>query len=457
MKACDHGIGRDERPRIGRNDLDLREVMRPRRFPPRISGGRWGRAAWVAGACFGMGSPFALGQETTDLITTQLPFPAYVAVEDDHYGHRIGKVGIRYDVSVETLFTDNRNYVADHEQSDLGIRPTVTLGLFYPVNDRQKLQVDVGLGYQWWSEVSEQNRFYVAPRSHVSYAVGVGEVDVSLSNNTSSNSEASSRIEIAGGPAANGSNATDLAFHRINNLTSLGAGWRPGRLGFRGNYGFMLDRSLTDQFQSLDQNRHSFGGAIEFAVTTPIIVGLSGSYSIYQYLERVQNDGTGYSITPTLSWRLRDNLSLDAALGYGQSDFDSTGTVADDDGFSGLTYDVAIRHRINKRMNHAVNFSRGADPGFGSNFTDRFLLGYTLSGQISPVLRPYAGFSYESASFSGGGRGDADLFRVSVGLGYPVFRKGTLGLGYFLTWRTADDPTQEYTENRVSLTASYQF
>lgn len=424
----------------------------------RGGGMRWGTLVagsfgfWVA-----MHPGTASGQETSELLTTQLPFPEYVAVHDDHYGLRIGRLQVRYDLSLESLFTDNRNLVSTGKESDFGLRPTLTFGLFYPVNDRQKLQIDVGLGYQWWAEVSDQNRFYVTPRSHLSYVLGVGDVDVSLSNNTASTSEASSRVEIAGGPAANGAPGGNLAFNRISNATMVGAGWKPGRMGFRGNYMLTIDRSLNDQFLSLDQNRHTFGGAIEYTVNAPITVGLAGNYSIYTYLEEIQNDGTGFSIAPTLSWKLRDNLSLDASAGYGQSDFDQTGTIQDDDGFSGITYDVGIRHQLNKRMNHSVTFSRGADPGLGSNFTDRFILAYQFAAQISPVLRPYLGFTYQAASISGDGGEDAELFRFNMGVGYPVLKRATLGLNYNVSWRVADDPTREYTENRVSLLASYRF
>ena len=415
--------------------------------------------AWMAlgvAGCFWMGySEAAKAQETSELITTQLPFPQYVPIGEDHYGLRIGKVQVRYDVSVENVFTDNRNYSHDDPEWDYGLRPLLTLGLFHPFSDRQKIQLDVSMGYQWWANVSEQNRFYISPRSHISYVMGVGNVDVSIVNTSSSTSEASSRIEIAGGTAGNG--GTDLAFNRISNATTLGAGWRPGRVGFSGNYSFTLDRSLTDQFTSLDQNRHTFGGATKFYVSAPITVGLAGNYSIYQYIERVQNDGTGYSITPTLEWRLRDNLSFEASAGYGQSDFERTGTIQDDEGFSGITYDIAIRHQINKRMNQALQFSRGADPGLNSNFTDRFIINYNLSAQIGPALRPYVNFLYQSASTSGSQSEDADQFRINFGVGYPILRRATLGLNYSVVWRVADDPSREYVEDRVSLTASYRF
>lgn len=404
-----------------------------------------------------LNSGTAIAQETSELITTQLPFPQYVGVADDHYGVRIGRVRIRYDLSLETVFTDNRNLESSDKDSDFGLRPTLTFGLFYPLNDRQKLQLDVGLGYQWWANVSDQNRFYVTPRSHVSYVLGVGDVDVSISNNTASNSEASSRVEIAGGPGANGAAGDDLAFNRITNMTGLGAAWRPGRIGLRGNYTFMIDRSLNDQFQSLDQNRHIFSGGIDFRVSAPITVGLAGNYSIYTYLENIQNDGSAFNITPTLTWRIRDNLTLDAAVGYGESSFDQTGTIQDDDAFSGVTYDVAVRHQLNKRMNHSLTVSRGADPGLGSNFTERFILGYNFSAQISPVLRPYLGFSYQSASISGDAGEDAELFRLNLGIGYPVLRRATLGLNYNVSWRVSGDANREYTENRVSLIASYRF
>ena len=84
-------------------------------------------------------------------------------------------------------------------------------------------------------------------------------------------------------------------------------------------------------------------------------------------------------------------------------------------------------------------------------------MAYGFSAQVGPQIRPHLGFSYERAGISGNEGETADLYRFSLGAGYPIFNRASLGLTYSLNIRTSDVADRDYLENRLSLVASYRF
>jgi hypothetical protein len=409
-----------------------RETFMGRRSRP------W-RRVFAAGACCAAAAVTPAGaQETSELITTALPYPSYVPVREDFYGLRLGSVYVRYDLD-------------GSEQDDFGFRPQFNVGLYYPINDRQKLQVDVGVGYEWWANRSESERFFVAPNSHLDYLFRLGDVDMRLSNVTSTTSEASTRPEFAGG-----NNPTDISFNRINNATRLTAGWTPGRLSFSGSYGYGITRSLNNQFEFLDRDTHSLNATALAQITTPVSAGISVNYENFSYSDNVQNDGETLSIGPTVIWRPLRSLTLDAAVYYTDSSYSREGQIADTSEFSGATFNVGATHVVNRYVSQRASFGRSIDPGYQSNYTDDFTINYSALATISEKLTSNLGFAYRSISVSEGGE-DADLFQVSLGAGYRVLERATLGLTYSINTRVSDDDSREYWENRVVLTASYRF
>ena len=394
-----------------------------------------------------------MAQETAELITTALPFPDYRTVQRDHYGLRLGPVMVRYDLSLSAVYTDNRNYnESGLEEEDFGLRPVFHLGLFYPINDRQKLQLDVGVGYQWWMNRDNQNRFYISPSSHVDYRFFLGDVQMRVSNNTSSSSEASDRAEYAGGGST-----SDLNFNRLSNVTALNASWGTRRVSFSGGYSYAITRGLDDDTSSLDRDTHGLNASALVTITAPLAAGVSATYSTFSYLEQVQNDGETWSVGPTAEWRPMDSLSLNGYVHYSESTYERTGTISDNSDFSGIVFGFTARHQLNRYVSHSATFSKDVDPGYGSNFTDTFSVLYAVNGRISDRLGANLAFTYRKASISGSLDEDADLYRISVGTGYQVLRALNVGLTYSLNTRQSNIEDREYVENRVTMVASYKF
>lgn len=412
-------------------------------------------AVWLAATCCTLGVPgIGRAQETTELITTDLPFPEYYRVGDDHYGHHIGKVQMHYGASVAMTFTDNRNLNSRNQEADFGVNSTANLGGFYVFDDRQKFQIDVGVGYQWWLNSHERDGLYITPSSHIDYACQLGDVRVSLSNTSSTSADATSRPEYSGGV---GNSQQDLAFYQLRNVSDVGANWALNRsFSVAGNYGFTLERSLNDQFQSLDSDRHMFRIEPQWHISAPLTLGLYGTYSIYDYLQDVQNDGTMVSGGGSVYWRARDNLNVSLSAGYSKSEFDQNGSIQDTSNFGGPTFSLSIAHTMNKYMNETLAASRGMEGGFGSNYTDSYSVTYGLTARLARFT-PVLTVTYNNFTQSGNNGQSGGTYRISLGTGFQLTRRLNLGTSYTANIRSTGDADQDYLENRIAATLSASF
>lgn len=419
-----------------------------------VRGTGWGgvclAAAWTAG-----GGPAARGQESSELITTALPFPTYYYIPANHYGHRLGKVQMHYGASLASSFTDNRNLTSANQESDLGVTARVNVGGLYDINERQKLQIDLGIGYSWWLESNARDGLSIAPSTHIDYFFNLGDVRISLANNSSTSASAVDRYEYAGGDGTGGNQ--DLAFMQFVNNTSVGAQWAVNRVMMvNGSYSFGVTQSLNDQFQDLNSFNHSFALNPTWRVTTPLSLGVFGNYSMTTYQEQIQNDGQSVSAGGSASWNPTDYLNIDLRVGWMHSFFDRTGTIQDDSEYNGPTYSLSVRHQINKLLTHQVTSSLGANAGYQSNFTDSMNVSYQLMARLrrfTPVLN----FSYARFSQSGTNGEDGDLYRLGLSTGYQLLRQLNLGLTYGLNFRDSDIAAREYTENTASINLTYTF
>lgn len=440
---------------------------RPTPLPPNRHRrpGRIGLSAWLPAprlglmlgllAAGGHGIDRTFAQETTELLTLELPYPPYRPVEAEHYSTRLGStLRMRYEASLTAIVTDNRNYrPSGQRDADFGLRPTFTVGLFYPISDRQKLQVDVGIGYEWWAETSDQNRLYFTPNSHLDYAFGLGEVDLRLSNHTASTSEASSRPEFAGGD-----DTFDVAFQQVANATGLKAAWGGARrISLTGGYRFAITRSLNDQFTSLDRDLHAFDASAMVRITTPLAAGVSGSYSLFTFSEPTQNDGQSFAVGPHVTWRPMDSLSFSALVQHAESWYDATGSITDRSDFSGTIFNFAAHHRLNRFIHHSASVGTSVDTGFGSNYTEDLSVRYALTARVNARLTSHLGFRYRTISLSGPGGEDADLYQLTLGAGLRTSSRSHVGASYALHSRSAETSDRNYLENRFSVTASYRF
>ncbi|MFN0067407.1 MAG: outer membrane beta-barrel protein [Limisphaerales bacterium] len=407
------------------------------------------KAAW--GCLAGLAGLATSGQDAANFLTNELPFPEWMPVTQDHYNLKWGDLTVRLDASMSVTYRDNTFLTENDKTSDWGLTPMLNVGFFYPIREEQTLQLDVGVGYTWWNENTDQNGLAIAPRSHLSFRQRVGEVDLTLSNTAATSVQPSDRVELAGGDGGD-----EFNFDRLSNVTALSAGWRPTRrLAFNGGYSFSLERGLSDSFSAQDRDTHSFNVGTTLIQSEILSYGLGASYSLINYVEQIQSDAQSLFVGPNVEWRPNGFLTVGLQAGYTSFIPDDNGTQQAADDFNGFTFSGDVSYRMNRSLTHTIGVFRSVNPGFGNDFTEELGGSYSASWALNARAALTARAGYTHADISNGEV--ADIWNGGLGLGWRFIRRVSTGLDWNINTRDSNQSGRSYTENIISLRLGYQF
>ncbi len=391
--------------------------------------------------------------------------------------HRAAGLTYGLYAAVDTSYTDNALQTAAGpgvvSRDDLTVTSTAGVRLSYGINEHSSLDLSIGVSYRYSMNYGAFTRFNIVPDSYISYKLLVGPVLLDFYNRSSS--AANSRGEIAG----NG-NAAAVSLNRISNSTGLTASWQPTQdMSVSVGYSFAIERGLGDKFSILDSNIHSLYAGVYERLSPYWTVGLSASWSATSYVERFQNDSTSYGAGPMISFTPNAYISITASVRYQVIDSSSTGTVADQRNFGGVTWNVAASQVLTRNISHSISVSSGVQSGLGSNFTETFAVGYQISWQFMKAIGLSGGVSYADMKQSGKLNGvqiyfnpdgtislvpasittndSAASYDAHIGTGYQFTPNIRASLSYSYRLRDSTSTSRSYHSNTVSLGVGFSF
>ena len=355
--------------------------------------------------------------------------------------------------SIQAEYSDNLTLTDGNAQGDMFLAPSVGAGIFWPLSRHNILQFDLDIGYRYYMSYSELNTFFISPSSHLEYRMMLGDVRVNIHDDFSIQVDPVSRPEISG------VNAEDpVVFRRFLNTSGISASWQPAeRWSLVGGYDFSIDRSLSDDYESIDRNAHLFNAAIYRTVPPQWTFGLHASYTITDYLQQIQNDGWGTAVGPLVAFQVSQHVLLEGGVDWTVSHFDQTGTITDTSDFEGITYRIAARQVLNRRTHHNLRLSDSVGLGLGSNYTDIMAVQYGLTSEVRRGVSLNGILSYDHSRVSGPGGETADRFLIYFGSGFALSRQWWLGLGYSFASKNSDQLGRDYVQNRITADATYKF
>lgn len=421
------------------------------------------------------------------------------------YNILLGPVSARFSAGLSASYMDNALMSDQNLRSsdDFTITPTVNTALEWQVTEMNGIRIDIGIGYQKHINLTELDALYVSPNSTIDWQFILGDVRLSLYNQTTSFSE---RPELTG----NGSPAS-IAFRRIQNTTGLSAAWQVAQdLSVQGGYSYNLDRGIVSGFENLDRDNHSMSVAVYERLSPVWTVGVNGSFSKFTFNNGFQNNGMSYSGGVLGAWHPSKFINVSANVRYNITSFDSGGQISDASNFNGINFDISAFHRIHRDWSHNLSVGQGVNTGFGSNFTKQFTTSYglfwtgienlgvslnasyiiaeesgttqTIPRELLRVLDPrdfdpsrpgmvdegggrlyYFPSGYVDRGAAAGvvdfilpGR-QTDWFQISLGVTHAFGKKLSGGLTYTYAIRNSDVTLRNFSQNTVTLTLSYQF
>ena len=418
-----------------------------------------------AGDFTGLYSPLYEGQGFSRSVFTPtfLPTPAPGMPSAQRYKPflNIPSLGRVYHADLMVEFNDNINLGDNgNRKSDLIVTPGAGIGLRWQAgsSSNQVVELNLGVGYRAYLNHSELNSLVITPSTHAQYNLRVGPVKVNVHDYFSTAIDPTTDGQI-GATSVNPNQL--LNYRRIENTLGIRGDWQAAsRLGVHAGYDYKIDRTLNDQFGSLDHDEHIFSGGLAYAVSDRFGLGLAGNYTIVDYRQSLQNDGTIWSFGPSARYDITRNISLSGSVGYAHSSFNrpTATSIQDTSNFRSVTYQVGVRHVFQENWAHELNVTRGASLGIGNNFADNTAVQYGIHyGRQDSRLRAQGLLTWENFKVSGLGGEKANRYLLYLGMRYQVTPSLSSGLGYSYVLKDSDRLGLDYYQNRIVLDATYQF
>ena len=409
-------------------------------------------------------------------------------VERIPYNLLVGPVRFRVGASIGVEYNDNINYAEDgtaiirtpignivlttHSEDDLIIHPQITLDAIWPVSQINTLRLDIGLSYAIYLDHSDANTngLLVAPGSQIAFDFFIGDFRINVHD----------RLSVQQDPIAQFAVSNTRDYGRLENYAGLSVLWDLNQILLTVGYDHYNYVSTTSQFDYLNRQAEQISGSASYRVTDTFTLGAEGAAVFTSYDNQdVLSDSTTYSAGGFGEIQLTKNLRARVAGGYQWMDFDrdfvmfnfpplGIFSAPDKKHVNDFYVNGVITHQINAAVSQSVSAGHEHQLGINSNAIRLNYVRYTVNWKVIRDTLLTTEFFYEDADDSGGFAGfDSETglpsgehlhrYGGAITVGYQLTPHVTLGLRYQHTNKDSDLLLRDYTQNRVSLDATYSF
>ena len=375
------------------------------------------------------------------------------------YTFKAGDLRVLTTPSLGFDWNDNVNLVHDHPESDFIARPLLGISLSYPITQYNLLQLNGGVGYQYYFDHNELSRFYVQSGSELSFDIFVQDVRINLHDRFSYSQNSSTEAAVAG----------TGQYSDINNTPGLLASWDLHDLTLSAGYDHENTLSPGNQFQSQAKASDLFLVRSGLRVHPELTVGVEATAALTAYDENILNDNTSYSAGLYADWQPGPALHVQPRGGYSFYNFQNTsqssygistsGSISTADTRSwyvGLT----VTHQMTEVVSYSLSAGHEVRLGVQSDLIEDWYVRPSVEWKIIKNLGLQTLLTYEHGDTGQGNiQGNLtevyDQFGGGLTLSHAITERVSLGLSYRLTLRSSSAASRDYTQNLVSLVLTY--
>ncbi len=355
-------------------------------------------------------------------------------------------------------------------QDDVIVTPNLTLDAIWPVTQLNTLRLDLGIGYAFYLDHSNNDTDYilVAPKSQIAFDIFVSDFRINIHD----------RMQLQQDPIQEGALSNVVNYGRFENTAGLSVLWDLNKLLLQVGYDHYNFVSTTNRFDYLNRNSEIVQGSAAFIVNPTITVGAEGNAVFTRYDQSVLSDNKDYSVGGFVELALTNNLKVRAAGGYQWIDFDHNFVnfrfgpfvfaVPDQKDLQDYYVNGLIGHRINAQLSQTVSAGHENQLGINSNYITLNYVRHTLTWNLIRNTLLSTEFFFEDAEESGGFAGvfspaplgTGEHFRRiggAITLGYQLTPHVTLGVRYQGTSKDSNLLLRDYNQNRISVDGTYSF
>lgn len=389
---------------------------------------------------------FALSAQAQFWVRDSTVLPESISGGGSHDGSK-GTLNFTTSVYGGLEFNDNVTLSSSGE-SGLAVRTGITTGVHYPVSEKNELTFDATLERLTYIAGVSGSEDYnsILPGTATTFTIFAGPVRV----------RNFLQADLTEDPVASPVINNTARFGRFNALAGTQIDWDMNKVIWQltGSIGRQFaTEAVNDQ---IDLWRYAVGLRTVFPVGPGTAWGLSTSYAITRYDEKIQNDSNTRTAGAFGRLALGRNMSLEAAAGLQWVDYDSTGSITDTDDYNGVYGSLAFAHQLRRTLSYTLSLRHDIDEGYGTNFyrITELSLSTTLKMVHKWDLVGNAGWQWIDESGTG-----EQAKRLNLGLEArrPLGRKLDGSIGVSHVQKFSDQAGKDYTQNRAYFSLRYTF
>jgi hypothetical protein len=389
----------------------------------------------------------------------------------------IGPIRFSIAAGIGVEFNDNVNLSENNRQSDIIIRPNLSLDASWQITERNIIRFAIGVGYAKYLNHSEYDTdgVLLSPTSALEMSFGLGEsVTVSLRDRFSY------QEDIFDVPVLSGT----TKYGRYENQAGFEVQWDTNE-NLRFNFGFDNYNLWTreDIYNTQDRMINTVFFKPSYQIYPTLRLGLNASYSWIDFDTDQRGDGESLLVGPFVQWKVSDTIDFFAEAGFQRMSFDGdyqprdlVNRFLDDQDFTLTQTDLVLdsatdgdtnndsyyvrlelNHKAAENFRHRLSGSKTLEVGFFTNYYDIYHVEYSLDWkpmektEISPTL------FYEYYETSGNFGEEAHRVGAAVGLRHYLTNSITLGLDYRFLYKNSNFEGFDYYQNLGFVSIYYKF
>ncbi len=371
-------------------------------------------------------------------------------IEHIPYNLLTGPIKYRVSATLGLEYNDNINLSENNAQSDVIIRPQVNIDALWPVTQINTLRLDIGLGYAFYMDHSDQdtNGILLAPGSQLAFDIFIGDFRINFHDRFSLQQDPIDELQV--------SNVVD--YGRFENTAGVSLLWDLNKAVLTFGYDHYTYISTNSDFDYLNRNAEELVASAAFAATSTTSVGVESSFVTTYYDQNVLNDSDTYTVGAFVETQLTNYIKVRIAGGYQMIDFDNTGSVFDSMDVNDYYANILISHRLNAAITQTLAAGHENQLGVNSNYISLNYVRHTVTWNLIRATLLTTELFYEDADDSGGFINEhLHRYGGAVTVGYQLTPHVTLGLRYQYTQKDSNVAERDYAQNRVTIDATYSF
>ena len=368
--------------------------------------------------------------------------------EGQPYSLEAGDLKLLIRPSLDIAYNSNINLYENDAKSDGILRPMLQLNADYPITELNTLNVNVGVGYEFYFQHDEYSSLVLTPGSQLSFDIYIKDLWINIHDTFYYQQD----------PAIDPSVSGSERYGGFYNTAGLSGVWDLDDIVLSLGYDHYTFISSTSQYDYLDRGTELPVGRAGFRFSSAVTAGLEATGSFNRYDQSLLNNSTGFSVGGYADWQVGEYLKVTPHAGYAAYYFDQTSLSLQAQDQDAWYFGLGVAHRLNEKVSYTLNAGHELRLGIYSDLVDAWYVRPYVNLRVIKDVTLTLGAPYEHGQYKGGGQNDKyDWFGGSVGLGYQLMEKLTTSLTYRFTIRDSSADDSSYTQNLVELRFSYQF